>query len=464
MKKIILFITLLSYLFGATAQASPDSNMNTFWNDSLASSNAIGPSAYQGQEAGYYTLGNLSTRAPIKNVQVVGVAMPSVKGGCGGIDMFGGSFSFINSDQLIALFKATAQNAVGLLFQMAVKTLSELLGNEVETLVGWVNQANRAELNSCTMAQTLINSAVDNLPGSTLKNCISLGLANHTYTDTASARAACGFGGNAESTVNGATGDDAKTMPTNRNVAWEAISANSVFSSDANMAQLMMTLTGTISIYVDSSTNKVTVDAVPAEGDKDAMINALLDGNTAIPVHRCGELSKCLNYTKFGMTVAVTGLKPKVDALIDDIVNKIRTKQTLTTEETNLMGLSTIPLYKIASVQVAANGALASSQMKQFSESIATDVLLGWLKQNLDQVQQASIQIQGVDPTALATWNGGLRDIADRLDKRAEQNRQTFMAVTALIDRTHVMEQEIATNTTSRLAQSLMFVNAKRPG
>jgi conjugal transfer pilus assembly protein TraF len=51
----------------------------------------------QGQTFNTYTGGNLYLRSPNKTYQLAAVQFPAAKGGCGGIDLFGGSFSHISA-------------------------------------------------------------------------------------------------------------------------------------------------------------------------------------------------------------------------------------------------------------------------------------------------------------------------------------------------------------------------------
>ena len=59
-----LFCLGLALVTAAPARANVDGAMDNFWNDSMSATNGSGPSVYQGQAAGYYTLGNFSYRAP----------------------------------------------------------------------------------------------------------------------------------------------------------------------------------------------------------------------------------------------------------------------------------------------------------------------------------------------------------------------------------------------------------------
>ena len=463
MKRFAFVLVLLSYLWLAVtpAFAGIDNSMDSYWRDSLSSSNGAGPSAYQGQESGYYTLGNYSYRSPQMTTQISAVALPSVKGGCGGIDVYGGSFSFINTDQIVATFKAVAQNAVGLLFEMAVKSLSELLGNEIEEMFGIVQKANLGAINSCEAAQSIVSGAVNALPAGALKSCMEIGLANGKYVDEAAARAACGFGGEAETTIDAASDDQRQKQAYNRNLAWDAIMKHPLLGGDRQLAETLMTLTGTTVIHVDDG-GKTDMQTFGADADSDGMISALLDGGT-IKIHHCAD-DACLNLVAYGETVSVTGLKSRVTAIIDSIVAKIISKQPLSTQEIDFLGLATIPLYKIASVQVAANRELAAPEMEKYADAIATDILIGWLEQNLHEVASASDNVLGTDQETTTAWRASLTGIIARLDERQQLIETRITAVQQLIERTRAFEDDIAADTTSRLAQSIIYTTTKSAG
>jgi conjugative transfer pilus assembly protein TraH len=57
--------------------------------------------------------------------------MPSVKAGCGGIDIFTGGFSFINTDQIVAAMKAAA-NGAAFVFDLAINAISSQIGTSIE--------------------------------------------------------------------------------------------------------------------------------------------------------------------------------------------------------------------------------------------------------------------------------------------------------------------------------------------
>ena len=132
-------VLALGLLFVAPARADVLSEMTNFWRG--AAVNTTGPTAFQGQASGHWTLGNLYLRAPVRSEQIATVNLPSFRAGCGGIDAFAGAFSFIDSDQLIAFGRAVAQNAAGFAFELALETISPVIAEtmaKLRALAQWV--------------------------------------------------------------------------------------------------------------------------------------------------------------------------------------------------------------------------------------------------------------------------------------------------------------------------------------
>ena len=60
------------------ARADVASEMNGFFNDAGGAANVTGPTAFQGQSAGYYSLGNVWTRFPQKSVSPFNIQLLSL--------------------------------------------------------------------------------------------------------------------------------------------------------------------------------------------------------------------------------------------------------------------------------------------------------------------------------------------------------------------------------------------------
>ena len=140
----------------APALAGVEGEMQSFMSDMGVQGNVTGPSAYQGQSAGYYSGGAVWSRFPQKNIQPFNIQLPHARAGCGGIDLFAGSFSFINTAELVAMLKATANNALGFAFKLAIDTISPEIGKVMDELAQKVQQMNQMNISSCETAQALV--------------------------------------------------------------------------------------------------------------------------------------------------------------------------------------------------------------------------------------------------------------------------------------------------------------------
>lgn len=160
-KKIFAVLLLSGALFFAgISEASLQSSL-----DSMFMSNATPPQAYHSQSRGGFVGGGLSVRAPISNINAIAFDPPRLSAGCGGIDMYGGSFTFINAAQMAALFRQIAANAAGALFKMAIDAISPEIGKIMQDFQSMVQNMNNMAKNTCQIgsaAPKVIGDAVSN--------------------------------------------------------------------------------------------------------------------------------------------------------------------------------------------------------------------------------------------------------------------------------------------------------------
>ena len=181
------------------ATADVLSEMNRFWQG--AAVNTTGPTAFQGQASGHWTLGNLYLRAPVRAEPIATVNLPSFRAGCGGIDAFAGAFSFINSDQLVAFARAIAQNAAGFAFELALETISPVIAETMSKLRALAQWANNRNVNSCETAQALVGAVWSRNDRASAAICAAIGTSQGIFTDYAAARHGCGADGQRHSTL-----------------------------------------------------------------------------------------------------------------------------------------------------------------------------------------------------------------------------------------------------------------------
>lgn len=98
------------------------------------------------------SLGYIATRNAIVSPNIIAFAPPNISAGCGGINMFFGSWSFINSQQLQQLLTAIGQAAGPFLFQMAIQAMCSQCSSILNNLSDAMQKMNQMAHNSCQLA------------------------------------------------------------------------------------------------------------------------------------------------------------------------------------------------------------------------------------------------------------------------------------------------------------------------
>lgn len=123
-------------------------------------SNSTDAGAYETATRGVITGGSMRLRNKIVNAPVVAFRPPSFQAGCGGIDMFAGSFSFINAQQFVQSLRSIASNAVGVAsgyaFKLALQAMGPTVANVIKDLQEAMQHLNGLMSNSCQLATGLV--------------------------------------------------------------------------------------------------------------------------------------------------------------------------------------------------------------------------------------------------------------------------------------------------------------------
>ncbi len=150
----LCYLTLLFLSYDAHASFLSEQTDKMF--DDIMTNTTSG-GYYESSRRGVLSGGSIMTRNPILDLQLISFAAPHVNAGCGGIDLFAGSFSFANSDQLIQVMRSVASNAAGYAFALALGEMSPEILSVVQWLHGLINQLNMNQSSSCQIAQGLVN-------------------------------------------------------------------------------------------------------------------------------------------------------------------------------------------------------------------------------------------------------------------------------------------------------------------
>lgn len=161
MKNIALKKALAVIFFGVMGAGTPTASfadlegvMEKAFNSEM---NVTSSGAYMGARRGAVSFGRVRIANNISSPTLVTFTPPGIKAGCGGIDMWGGSFSFISGKQLEALGKNIASNAMGYAFELALSNFPDGK-NAIQTMRNIVNAINKMSLDSCTAARNIVDA------------------------------------------------------------------------------------------------------------------------------------------------------------------------------------------------------------------------------------------------------------------------------------------------------------------
>jgi conjugative transfer pilus assembly protein TraH len=452
----------------APAQADVGRAMDDFMRDAGGAANVTGPSAYQGQSAGYYSLGNVWTRFPQKTTNLVNLQLPSARAGCGGIDLFAGSFSFINASEIVAMLKAVANNAVGFAFKLAIDTVCPECSKVMDEFAQKAQLMNNLNISSCEAAQALVGSVWPKGDLADKAICEAIGNSEGIFSDYAAAKHGCGNKGERTSTISGANPDkwDAVNTGVPRNYTWSVLKASKFFNAggsfDRELAEYVMTMVGTI-IYVPP-TDKDPGRFQPLTGDTSStLVTALLDGTSGgqVQVYHCDTDDKCLSPVLAPLSVPqVKAIRPRVTALIDGMVDAIRTDSPISLAQKELLQLASVPLYKILTVQAAYARGLSTDDRATLSEIASIDLLYAILDQLVSEVGKSKASFIAADEAKLSQWTTQINAARTALADRQQTTQARVTAIMQIIQKTQFLENVLANSLSPSIAASLDWSRA----
>jgi len=146
-KKATVIVLIISIFFTPSYAGWVD--------DWITQHTETGPTTVRGQKRGYFTAGSLSARWQTSNEHLFSITLPKINVGCGGIDLFGGGFAFLNPEYLVQQLQQILAGAAAAAFDMALKVLCEQCSETIKSLQQMISKLNSMQLDSCNMGKNL---------------------------------------------------------------------------------------------------------------------------------------------------------------------------------------------------------------------------------------------------------------------------------------------------------------------
>lgn len=374
-----------------SAAADIGSDLKDFWDRAGGGVNYTRPSAYQGQMGGYVTLGSLYVRTQPRNSGLLNIQLPSIRSGCGGIDIFGGAFSFISKEELVQLAKAIMQNASSYAFELALESLSPAVHEQMVKLRDLVQKVNAMNINSCEAGQLLTGSLWAELDGSTQHVCKTIGTMNGKFADALSSRYGCGYEGKTTSTLKGASGAMKDQVPVDVNYAWKAIRKNALLAGDERLAELFMTMSGTIITRAAASDDEgPRHQVIVPMAFTGPMIQAFVEGGS-LRILNCDETEKCLNPKMKDITIARSdAFFVQVKTIVQGIADALRDDTKISNDAVGLIGMTSVPVYDTLKTAVAYKHRFSEDEVALMSELVAIDFAMTYTQDAMQEMAKSA--------------------------------------------------------------------------
>ena len=221
--------------------------------------NATAPDMGESSQAGYLSGGSLYLKTKIYDPNVVGFTQPYLKAGCSGIDMYGGSFSYINKEEFKNLLRSIGSNALGYAFKLGIDTMCPECGNLMADFQEKMQKLNQYLGNSCQMAQGLVTGGQKAFQASRDADVSLANAANGVSTDAWEGFTSYMSSGQTEAQQSAGAASEAVIKETiEGNMVWRALNGGAaVFNSgDDQLFRSIMSLTGTVIVKAQDGTTE----------------------------------------------------------------------------------------------------------------------------------------------------------------------------------------------------------------
>jgi conjugative transfer pilus assembly protein TraH len=437
-------------LFVGAVSADMNGDMNHFFDKLGFDSNTTTPGVWQGQAAGYASGGSLYARTGVRQVQLVSMTLPDINAGCGGIDAYLGSFSFINGEQLQRFVKQIMSNSAGYFFDLALQTTVPELKDAKDFIQKMASDVNSMNMSSCQAAQGIVGGLFPRTQVYQSKICQDIAGQSNIFADWAASRQGCGVGGKMDSVLDKAGEKDKERISKNINIMWDALSKNHMFSGNKELKEFVMTLTGSL---VFGPNGEITPLA-PKTTDQ-SILHALMDGGTA-RIYHCNDSDKCLKVVADSpVTISPErALKGQILEMLISIKSKARDDAPLTEKEKGLISSTHVPLltYLVDPMMLNVDNSLVYS----LSDYIGYDIMLQYL-QELMSGARAMLAVGNYPQSTVDVINHNFTQANQLLAAEQSRVQNQTDALLVVDQQMRVMRQQVSARMLTRYQDNYRF-------
>jgi len=389
-RAVVVALCCSALAVGPTPLRAGDLNaeVNNMFNSLGAIGNYTAPGAFRGQTFNTYTGGSLFMRAPNKVYQLAAIQFPSARAGCGGIDVFGGSFSHISAAEFKNMLRNITAALPGIAFQLALESVSPLLGGLTKWAKGLETWINNARINSCETAKAIVSTAAEAAGFSSQEACSDLAIEMGLETDRDAARRRCATDrpGILASARSSGDANIRNKAPFVGNLTWKALQRTGTYLDDQER-ELIMSIVGTVIFYPEDAARDPEPVAPTITSISQLLYGQAAGTGTNVTQHllRCNNYTDC-DVVTLNTSYTHTPFTARVETMMRSIADKIATRTAIpnNSAEVGFVNQTTEPVYKMLSIGATIPGSgLSDSLIAQYRDVIAADYAYVFLERNL---------------------------------------------------------------------------------
>lgn len=382
----MLFVVVSTFLCVQTAGAG---FVKDYFDATQAMSNVTEAGVREAGAVSTVTGGGFVYRTPRTDFVPFSVTPPSLKAGCGGIDLFLGAFSIPSREEFVSFLKSVGTALPGLAFQLALQTMAPDLNEQVGRYADLIRSYTNRYTDSCEAARALLDNtgATEHLTRVVegAKNALR---SDGSVADQSEADRRVRDNGEkaiAASPIRKDSGGNVVDAP-EINLTWALLSGGKLGAADfdsVSLRETMMTLLGTtVFTQEGKGENAVLVAREIAGVDLLPVLFNETGKDTSLVKLTCDETKRCLSPERKPMydTDLVAELKEAADHYLTAL--KSRDASLVTDDEMLfLASVSSVPLLRILNLaSVARYEGLAADIVNTYVEAAAYEALVGALE------------------------------------------------------------------------------------
>jgi conjugative transfer pilus assembly protein TraH len=464
------------------APVFPQSLLDNFYSASSGSyqGNLTPPGVYQGENLKVVTGGGFVYKVPRNQFRPLGITPPTLRAGCGGIDIFLGGMSLPSRAEFVAFLRNIGQNLPGLAFQLALQSLSPDLEAKVAEFKQMLMKISQENIDSCEAARWLLDKsgateAIDGAGRRVSNYLVSSGTASdmsdarqQTRTDGGVIRANC-------SALDVTDGDGQVHEACELNLTWAILSTGRWANANSvELRQLMMTIVGPYVLRWQGSGPDSVLVPYPFEAKIITPKDLLGTVNAAtvqqLKWYTCPDTVRCLEPQEADYNDV--SLARRVSVAAKAYADSIRLRDPSLATPTDrfiLASASSIPMLRIInSVGLRRYKDFGDNIMDIFSEAVAYELVLRFMDDMAINAKKAIYDKQ---------TNGNssrIREHAQVLLARIESTKQEIRQgseeiqmrvarASSLIQVVEHFDRALASNLATDLASNIKFASTVRP-